>query len=290
MKIGAMLLLAFLVSSPAWALSCPRGDESPQISYDNADVVALVRLIGEPRDNGLSGEFEVIRSWKATLPKRINIMESPPRVGHSVGTCAYYFKYEGRYILYLTREEDGTFSTGYGPLNLHEFEGAGTANRSSFKPNGRIAFHHRLRELENAAQCGCGGYEQGSFDTESLRKRADVIADAYVKRTWRKGTASYAELKLVSQDEEKKYNDPFSAKWPSLIVVTEDGDPDCGYPVIVEPGVEIENEDNVKSIDFYHRFYLHYDRDTEKKHSITGYSTNICSGNKPIRRDSFRWK
>jgi hypothetical protein len=41
MKIGAMLLLAFLVSSPAWALTCRQDDKSPQISYDEADVVAL---------------------------------------------------------------------------------------------------------------------------------------------------------------------------------------------------------------------------------------------------------
>jgi hypothetical protein len=197
---------------------------------------------------------------------------------HSVGACSYYFKYQGRYILYLTREEDGAFSTGSGPLNLHEFEDMGSMDWDLL--NERRAFYYRLRELENADRCGCG-YEQGSFDTESLRKRADVIARAYVKRTWRKGAASYAELELVSQDVEKKYNDPFSAKWPSLIVVTEDGDPDCGYPVTVEPVVERENEDYIITTYFSHHFYLHYDPNTEKKHSITGYSTNICSGNTP---------
>jgi hypothetical protein len=181
-------------------------------------------------------------------------------------------------------------------LNLHEFDDTSSPEYlHTSKSNGRRAFQHRLRELENAAKCGCGGYEQGSFDTESLRKRADVIADANIKRTWRKGTASYAELEIFSQDVEKKYNDPFSAKWPSLIVVTEDGYPDCGYPVTVEPGVERERESSsgrtiyAMSAYFSHHFYLHYDRDTERKHSITGYSTNICSGNKPITRGDIRY-
>lgn len=63
-----------------------------------------------------------------------------------------------------------------------------------------------------------------------------------------------------------------------MTVVTKEGDSDCGYPVAVEYPDDIRKGPEGVRNNFYY-FYLNYDRDTEKKHIITGYSTNICSGN-----------
>jgi hypothetical protein len=258
------LSLGLLAACPAWAV-CGKHD-SPQVSYDKADVVALVELVGETRDNGFSGEFDVLRTWKAELPKRINITAPLSLRGMSTITdiCTYDFERVGRYILYIHREKDGTFSTGYAPWNIHE--------------SARKAFDDRLRTLEKAAQCGCKGYEKGGFDREYLYKRADVVVNAVVSHVWEKDAVSYANLRVVGFGKPMGF-DLGVVPWDiTITVLIKEGDSDCGYPVTIEPSdaktVRRFNPNN-------YLFYLYYDRDTVVKygHGITGYSTNICSGN-----------
>jgi hypothetical protein len=258
------LSLGLLAACPAWA-KCGKHD-SPQVSYDRADVVALVELVGETRDNGFSGEFDVLRTWKAELPKRINIMKPLSKRGVSTvtGLCTYDFEHDGRYILYLYREEDGTFSTGFAPWNVHE--------------SVRKAFDDRLRELEKAAKCGCKGYEKGGFDKVYLYKRADVIVDAIVSHVWEKDAVSYAKLKVINFEKPMGFKLGAALQDITITAVMKEGNSDCGYPVTME--MEAPNAGSVQRFNLNHyTFYLHYDRDTEEKYRVTGYSTNICSGN-----------
>jgi hypothetical protein len=258
--IGTLLLslsLGLLAACPAWAM-CGKHN-SPQVSYDEADVVALVELVGETRDNGTFGEFDVLHAWKAELPKRINIMEPLLVRGKDLRgisiKCGYYFKHDGRYILYLHREKDGTFSTDSEPWNVHE--------------SARKAFDNRIRELEKAVECGCKGYENGGFDKQYLYERADIIVSAVVERVRKRGTLTYADLSVSSIG--------LNLHSSRMIIITEKENPDCGYPVSVEP-------DNTSNIRFaenpnHYIFYLHYDENPTGKDQETRYFTDICSGN-----------
>jgi hypothetical protein len=257
-----LLILGFLFSCPVWATKCSM-DGNPQVSYDKADAVALVRLVGKTRDNGYSGDFEVIRAWKAELPKRIVVMKPPvSRNATTVGMCSYNFKHDGKYILYLTRQEDGTFSADVYSRNTHESQ--------------RKVFDSRLRELEKSDECGCKGYARGGFDRKYLYQRADIVVQAIVERAWKEGTINYADLKIIGFGKPYSFHD-FVRMLP-MTVVTEEGDSGCGYPITTEY-FDYEKKLYGGSHANYYLFYLNYEIDTFDKSKITGYSTNICSGN-----------
>jgi hypothetical protein len=262
--IGTLLLSLFLglwAACPAWA-KC-RKDETPQVSYDEADVVALVELVGDTRDYGSSGEFDVLRAWKAELPKRINIMPRPSIRGVSTITslCTYYFEHGGKYILYLYRAEDGTFSASYAAWNIHE--------------STRKVFDDRLYELEKAAQCGCKGYEKGGFDRHYLYERADIIVEAIVERVRKRGMLTYADLRAV-----RFVKSGIQMRQLRMTIITEKEDSGCGYPVTVAHDVKNDTRGTWKDPNpNSYVFYLHYDENPTEKDQETLYFTDICSGN-----------
>jgi hypothetical protein len=265
--IGTWLLslsLGLWAACPAWA-KCGGGHVTPQVSYDEADVVALVELVGETHDNGTSGEFNVLHTWKAELPKRINIMKPllVRDLNTVIGLCIYHFKHDGRYILYLHREKDGTFSTDSDSDLWHIHEST------------RKAFDDRLYELEKAAQCGCKGYEKGGFDRHYLYERADIIVDAIVERVRKRGMLTYADLRSVGF---VKSGVPMNSL--RMTIITEKEDSGCGYPVTVAHDVKNDTRGTWKDPNpNNYIFYLHYDENPTEKDQETLYFTDICSGN-----------
>jgi hypothetical protein len=232
-----------------------RKDESPQVSYDQADAVALVELVGEP--TGFSGEFEVLRTWKGELPQRISVTGGSDGRGFE----------QGRYILYLHHQENGRFGSGLAAWNVHESNGK--------------TFYPRLREFEKSIECGCKGYEKGGFDRQYLYERADLIVRAVVKRVRKRGIFTYADLEIVGfakpLDLLIKQRLADDLRPPELLtVITAEEGSDCGYPATVEASdAEMAHDDDPN----YYLFHLHAVGSVKTRDQEASLFTGVCSGN-----------
>jgi hypothetical protein len=178
---------------PFEAEACLCGSSHPQIYYDNADAVVLVRPIPGSGDS-IKQTFEVIRSWKSKLTGSVSVYKG------LVGTCVRLIPM-GR-LLYLKRDKDGDFITGLCAGSLSE---------------GDPRMDARIQWLDKVSACGCP-----SRNAQDWYDYADAVVSADITGIREEGDKKFADLKVRLA---------WKAELPaSISVQTEDGR-GCGYPV-----------------------------------------------------------
>jgi hypothetical protein len=89
--------------------TCPCENLDEQGWYDRADAIVLADItrITEQGTKTLA-ELEIFRAWKSELPDKLTVLTEDRRSG-----CGYPVASENAYLLYLRRDENGEYSTGY---------------------------------------------------------------------------------------------------------------------------------------------------------------------------------